>query len=137
MATLTLKSITAHRSPRPSARVFAQPHGPTDPEPTAICRTSSGPLYPEWVAQRVLHTDTQGGLFRHMLRRSSAEEGSRIEADAIPLRVLGGSPFESRRWTGGIDPRICQTFAASPAEPGELPFWFSRAEIPQCNEHLT
>jgi hypothetical protein len=45
--------------------------------------------------------------------------------DAIPLRVLGGSPFESQRWTGGIDPRICQTFAASPAEPGELPFWFS------------
>jgi hypothetical protein len=24
----------------------------------------------------------------------------------------------------GVDPRICQTFAASPAEPGELPFWF-------------
>src|ERR1700732_3327579 len=49
--------------------------------------------------------------------------------DAIPLRVLGGSPFESRRWTGGIDPRICQTFAASPAEPGELPFWFSTPRI--------
>ena len=36
------------------------------------------------------------------------------------------------RWTGrgygagGVDPRICQTFAASPAEPGELPLWFSR-----------
>src|SRR6516164_5123979 len=26
---------------------------------------------------------------------------------------------------GGVDRRICQTFAASPAEPGELPFWFS------------
>jgi hypothetical protein len=24
----------------------------------------------------------------------------------------------------GVDPWICQTFAASPAEPGELPFWF-------------
>src|ERR1700730_7604143 len=47
--------------------------------------------------------------------------------DAIPLRVLGGSPFESRRWTGGIDPRICQSFAASPAEAGELPFWFSES----------
>jgi hypothetical protein len=40
-----------------------------------------------------------------------------------PLRVLG-------RWTGrgyragGVDPRICRTFAASPAEPGELPLWF-------------
>ena len=42
--------------------------------------------------------------------------------------LLGVSPFESRRWTGGIDPRICQTFAASPAEPGELPFWFRRSE---------
>ena len=35
--------------------------------------------------------------------------------DAIPLRALGGSPFEARRWTGGVDPRICQTFAACPA----------------------
>src|ERR1700738_429277 len=25
--------------------------------------------------------------------------------------LLGVSPFESRRWTGGIDPRICQTAA--------------------------
>jgi hypothetical protein len=24
-----------------------------------------------------------------------------------------------------MDFLICQTFAASPAEPGELPFWFS------------
>jgi hypothetical protein len=47
--------------------------------PTAICRTSpfAGPLYPEWIAQRVLHTDTQGGLFRHMLRRSSADRERR------------------------------------------------------------
>ena len=29
---------------------------------------------------------------------------------------------------GGVDRRICQTFAASPAEPGELPCWF-RMEI--------
>jgi hypothetical protein len=39
------------------------------------------------------------------------------------LRVLG-------RWTGrgyraGVYPRICRTFAASPAEPGKLPLWFS------------
>jgi hypothetical protein len=27
---------------------------------------------------------------------------------------------EFRQWTGGVDRRICQTFAASPAEPGEL-----------------
>jgi hypothetical protein len=30
-----------------------------------------------------------------------------------------------RRWSGGVDRRICQTLAASPAEPGELPFWSS------------
>jgi hypothetical protein len=48
----------------------------------------------------------------------------------IYFRVLGGPPFESRRWTGGIDPRTCQTFAASPAEPGELPFWFSTGRVP-------
>jgi hypothetical protein len=29
----------------------------------------------------------------------------------------------------GIDPRICQTFAASPAEPGELPFWLCAFQI--------
>jgi hypothetical protein len=33
---------------------------------------------------------------------------------------------EFRRWSGGVDRRICQTFAASPAEPGELPLGFSR-----------
>src|ERR1700716_4295627 len=31
---------------------------------------------------------------------------------------------EFRRWSGGVDRRICQTFAASPAEPGELPLGF-------------
>ena len=30
---------------------------------------------------------------------------------------------ESRPWTEGADFGICQTFAASPAEPGELPCW--------------
>ena len=33
--------------------------------------------------------------------------------------------LEPRRWTGGFDPRICQTFAAYSAEPGKLPYWFS------------
>jgi hypothetical protein len=37
---------------------------------------------------------------------------------------LAARDSESRRWTEGADRRICQTFAASPAEPGELPFWF-------------
>ena len=32
------------------------------------------------------------------------------------------------RWTGAVDRRICQTLAASPAEPGELLFWFSATE---------
>jgi hypothetical protein len=41
-----------------------------------------------------------------------------------PFRVLGGSRFGVSSM--GVDPRICQTFAASPAEPGELPFWFRR-----------
>src|ERR1700737_1031539 len=46
---------------------------------------------------------------------------------------VGGTPFvrlvahclESRPRTEGADFGICQTFAASPAEPGELPCWFS------------
>jgi hypothetical protein len=46
---------------------------------------------------------------------------------------IGGTPFvrlaahclESRPRTEGADFGICQTFAASPAEPGELPCWFS------------
>src|ERR1700738_1900568 len=36
---------------------------------------------------------------------------------------------EFRRWSGGVDRRICQTFAASPAEPGELPLGVSRARL--------
>ena len=35
---------------------------------------------------------------------------------------------ELRRWTGGVDRRICQTFAASPAEPGELLLGFSAVD---------
>src|SRR6266566_4884770 len=38
--------------------------------------------------------------------------------------VRGGSRFELHRWAGGFDFLNCQTFAASPAEPGELLFWF-------------
>src|ERR1700730_17425179 len=37
---------------------------------------------------------------------------------------------EFRRWSGGVDRRICQTFAASPAEPGELPLGFRTAGDP-------
>src|SRR6476646_11068243 len=47
---------------------------------------------------------------------------------------IGGTPFvrlaahclESRPRTEGADFGICQTFAASPAEPGELPCWLGR-----------
>src|SRR6266704_5814559 len=44
--------------------------------------------------------------------------------------VRGGSRFELHRWAGGFDFLNCQTFAASPAEPGELLFWFSARRIP-------
>ena len=37
---------------------------------------------------------------------------------------LAAHDSEFRRWTGGVDLLKCQTFAASPAEPGELLFWF-------------
>jgi hypothetical protein len=37
---------------------------------------------------------------------------------------LAAHDLESRRWVSGVDPRVSQTFAASPAKPGELPFWF-------------
>ena len=45
----------------------------------------------------------------------------------FPFACLAALGSESRRWTEGVDPRICQTFAASPAEPGELPYLFRRA----------
>src|ERR1700716_784588 len=38
---------------------------------------------------------------------------------------------EFRRWSGGVDHGICQTFAASPAEPGELPLGV-RANVSLC-----
>src|SRR6202011_5643547 len=37
---------------------------------------------------------------------------------------LAARDSEFRRWSGRVDRRICQTFAASPAEPGELPLGF-------------
>ena len=40
--------------------------------------------------------------------------------DRVPLRVLGGLD-ESRRSTGGVDPRICQNFAAPPGRAGGTP----------------
>src|SRR5882724_5529306 len=46
--------------------------------------------------------------------------------DEAPFRVLGGSRFRaSSVGRCGFDFLKCQTFAASPAEPGELLFWFS------------
>jgi hypothetical protein len=42
---------------------------------------------------------------------------------------LAAHCLESRPRTEGADFGICQTFAASPAEPGELPCWFS-ADMP-------
>ncbi len=41
------------------------------------------------------------------------------------LVCLAAHDSEFRRWPDGVDRRICQTFAASPAEPGELPLGFS------------
>ena len=38
--------------------------------------------------------------------------------------LMRGPLDRPRLWSGGVDRRICQTFAASPAEPGELPCWF-------------
>ena len=38
---------------------------------------------------------------------------------------LAAHDSEFRRWIGGVDRRICQTFCASPAEPGELLLGFS------------
>src|ERR1700730_4414886 len=39
--------------------------------------------------------------------------------------ALAAHDSESRRWADGVDRRICQTFAASPAEPGGLLLAFS------------
>src|SRR6266852_5396063 len=44
---------------------------------------------------------------------------------------LAAHDSEFRRWPDGVDRRICQTFAASPAEPGELLLGFRPANIPQ------
>src|SRR6202047_2308550 len=40
---------------------------------------------------------------------------------------LAARDSEFRRWSARDDRRICQTFAASPAEPGELPLGFRTA----------
>jgi hypothetical protein len=48
-----------------------------------------------------------------------------LSIDGTPFRVLGGSRFGIS--SIGADPRKCQTFAAFPAEPGELPSLFSEA----------
>ena len=37
---------------------------------------------------------------------------------------------------GGVDRRICQTFAASPAEPGELPCWFRVSVVTRHRSEL-
>src|ERR1700694_1854005 len=37
---------------------------------------------------------------------------------------LAAHDSEFRRWPDGVDRRICQTFAASPGEPGELTLGF-------------
>jgi hypothetical protein len=51
---------------------------------------------------------------------------------------LAAYDSEFRRWSGGVDRRICQTFAASPAEPGELPLGFRKAgRRPVCSRHLS
>src|SRR5712675_2289920 len=42
---------------------------------------------------------------------------------------LAARDSEFRRWSGRVDRRICQTFAASPAEPGELPLGFRLQQL--------
>src|SRR5258708_32078877 len=42
---------------------------------------------------------------------------------------LAARDSEFRPWSGPVDRRICQTFAASPAEPGELPLGFSTGQF--------
>src|ERR1700730_12596217 len=41
---------------------------------------------------------------------------------------LAARDSEFRPWSGRVDRRICQTFDASPAEPGELPLAFRRCQ---------
>ena len=43
---------------------------------------------------------------------------------------LAAHDLEFRRWPGGVDRRICQTFAASPAEPGNSYWGLARAHEP-------
>jgi hypothetical protein len=43
---------------------------------------------------------------------------------ALVFVCLAAHDLELCRQTGGVDRRIRQTFAASPAEPGELPLGF-------------
>src|ERR1700730_1208526 len=40
---------------------------------------------------------------------------------------LAARDSEFRRWSGRVDRRICQTFASSPAEAGEVPLGFRTA----------
>jgi hypothetical protein len=49
--------------------------------------------------------------------------------DGTPFRVLGGPGFRASSMARGSDFGKCQTFAASPAEPGELPLWFRRVAL--------
>src|ERR1700724_1503368 len=46
-----------------------------------------------------------------------------LKTEAVEARSAAHDS-EFRRWPDGVDRRICQTFAASPAEPGELPLGF-------------
>src|ERR1700722_4739215 len=47
---------------------------------------------------------------------------------------LAARDSEFRRWSGRVDRRICQTFAASPADAGELPLGFRKGEPNSMNE---
>src|ERR1700730_12842901 len=49
---------------------------------------------------------------------------------------LAARDSEFRRWSGRVDRRICQTFAASPAEPGELPLGFRTLKEPYLTSFL-
>src|SRR6516162_6187642 len=45
----------------------------------------------------------------------------------LPFVCLAAHGFRASSMARGSDFGKCQTFAASPAEPGELPLWFSGA----------
>src|SRR6516165_9022612 len=51
----------------------------------------------------------------------------------LPFVCLAAHGFRASSMARGSDFGKCQTFAASPAEPGELPLWFSKGRKEQIS----